>query len=1122
MVDVVAQGLFDQKSDYDLAEMLNDASQKVATQKLLLVAHSQGNFYANNFYDKVADQAGGVPSNSIGVYSVATPASRVAGGGKYLTSDTDKVIATLAGRVFSIMPPNTHILLQNGDDAYGHDFSGVYLKYESDKIISDIQSSLNKLSANNVQGAQEPCIAPPKLTIAHKVEGAILAIADPAANIAKTAVVGVYDGSAFVMNAGADAIAWLYNQGLYLAKTTIGGLSGSNLASVSIPKEQSQLADATDESLPNNSDNSTGESINQNANSDDNQPAQTEENATDNSSADANQSPADSDQDSPVDANASPTDSSIISNTGGSSPATDTETSNDTAPDPAAPDTIAPVISIIGDNPAIITVGSAYTDAGATATDDVDGALVVNTTGADAVDTSAVGSYAITYAASDIAGNVSTATRNVKVVSYKYIPNYSFGKNNGDGNDWQIWAFNGSNIYDWSDTYVDNYLREQFKMQTYAGGYWCSQCLQRGIFNHDPEEGFELSDLVTSGLEGSPQNNMNNATYNVTLQWDSAGYTYTITDGSVVYSTGHTDVANMNNDLWVGWDGSFNNFRQFPSGNWTGIVSGSPVDRTGGGSMILQPFPVYKDTSVSAVSSLSLPNKDLYAGSGINPIRGRANLTPFAFQIIYTDKNNNAPQNVKLHVANATSGNSLPEVEMREISPGADILSDGNFANGESYIADNILYDAGDYNYYFTANDNMGNLMRIPENSALSFSVIPSTYTYIPKYSFGTNNGDGNNWQAWSFNGSMVYGWLDAYVDNYLKEQFKIQTYGLGAWCSQCLQRGIFNHDPQKGFELADLATSGLEGSPQNSMDNTTYDVIIQWDSDGYTTSISHNGIADYTNHTNISNVNEDMWVGWDGSFDNFKTFPSGIWLGVVSDPALGLGGGNSMILQPYPVYVYSGPVLSKQKSITAFNFDGLTPAVAGVINEADHTVSLTVPFGTDVTSLAPAISISGASISPNTNIAQNFTSPVTYTVTAENGSAQNYIATVTIAPNPNPGPDTTPPSIASYTFNGSSADITTNPISNHLSIVINASENVNWTSIKIENESDSSFYKYFYPGSGCDGTSTCTEIWDGLLSSGGLLKDGVYKVKVHMKDLSNNDYNDYLSPYVITVDNSL
>ena len=54
--------------------MIKTASEKVSTKKLLLVAHSQGNFYANSFYDAVAGQPGGVPMQSISVYSVATPA----------------------------------------------------------------------------------------------------------------------------------------------------------------------------------------------------------------------------------------------------------------------------------------------------------------------------------------------------------------------------------------------------------------------------------------------------------------------------------------------------------------------------------------------------------------------------------------------------------------------------------------------------------------------------------------------------------------------------------------------------------------------------------------------------------------------------------------------------------------------------------------------------------------------------------------------------------------------------------------------------------------------------------------------------------------------------------------
>jgi hypothetical protein len=85
-------------------------------------------------------------------------------------------------------------------------------------------------------------------------------------------------------------------------------------------------------------------------------------------------------------------------------------------------------------------------------------------------------------------------------------------------------------------------------------------------------------------------------------------------------------------------------------------------------------------------------------------------------------------------------------------------------------------------------------------------------------------------------------------------------------------------------------------------------------------------------------------------------------------------------------------------KSIKVFNFTN--PAATGVISEADYTIAVIVPFGTNVRTLVPSITHSGASISPASGAAQDFTDPVTYTVTAEDSSTQTYNVTVTIAPN--------------------------------------------------------------------------------------------------------------------------
>jgi hypothetical protein len=92
-------------------------------------------------------------------------------------------------------------------------------------------------------------------------------------------------------------------------------------------------------------------------------------------------------------------------------------------------------------------------------------------------------------------------------------------------------------------------------------------------------------------------------------------------------------------------------------------------------------------------------------------------------------------------------------------------------------------------------------------------------------------------------------------------------------------------------------------------------------------------------------------------------------------------------------------------KAITAFSFEGLAPAAPGIIDEVGHTISVTVPHGTDVGALAATFTTTGASVhvggvaQTSGTTANDFTSPVTYTVTAGNGSTQDYVVTVTVSP---------------------------------------------------------------------------------------------------------------------------
>ncbi len=76
-------------------------------------------------------------------------------------------------------------------------------------------------------------------------------------------------------------------------------------------------------------------------------------------------------------------------------------------------DTTAPVINLTGPTDVVVDCGGTYTEPGAAASDNTDGAVSVTSTGADQITTTAPGRFVITYAARDAAGNTSQSQRNV-------------------------------------------------------------------------------------------------------------------------------------------------------------------------------------------------------------------------------------------------------------------------------------------------------------------------------------------------------------------------------------------------------------------------------------------------------------------------------------------------------------------------------------------------------------------------------------------------------------------------------------------------------------------------------------------------------------------------------------
>ena len=105
-----------------------------------------------------------------------------------------------------------------------------------------------------------------------------------------------------------------------------------------------------------------------------------------------------------------------------------------------------------------------------------------------------------------------------------------------------------------------------------------------------------------------------------------------------------------------------------------------------------------------------------------------------------------------------------------------------------------------------------------------------------------------------------------------------------------------------------------------------------------------------------------------------------------------------------YITVTKADPVTGKE--LTSFEFLGLIPPVTGAIDQAAHTVAVTVPHSTNVTALVASFTRStlatvkvGGIVQQSGTTPQNFTAVVTYTVEAENTSTQNYFVTVTKAP---------------------------------------------------------------------------------------------------------------------------
>ena len=113
---------------------------------------------------------------------------------------------------------------------------------------------------------------------------------------------------------------------------------------------------------------------------------------------------------------------------------------------------------------------------------------------------------------------------------------------------------------------------------------------------------------------------------------------------------------------------------------------------------------------------------------------------------------------------------------------------------------------------------------------------------------------------------------------------------------------------------------------------------------------------------------------------------------------------GYTLLARPEPENQPEPGLLSAANAITAFALPGQS-GDSGIDSMA-HTISVDVPYGTELVTVPSVLTLSPlATMAPSDEGARDFSTAVTYIITAENGDTQEWTVMVAVGPKPNEAP---------------------------------------------------------------------------------------------------------------------
>jgi len=232
-------------------------------------------------------------------------------------------------------------------------------------------------------------------------------------------------------------------------------------------------------------------------------------------------------------------------------------------------------------------------------------------------------------------------------------------------------------------------------------------------------------------------------------------------------------------------------------------------------------------------------------------------------------------------------------------------------------------------------------------------------------------SGDKSLYISENYGQSYYYNTDDSYSYAYCKFHVDFSTSLNVSFDWQC--RGVYTYDYMRAFVVPASSYPSFYGS--NGIGNDGYNIPYGWSPAG-------DPMNSYNSNTSWQHHSQNVEIPSDGDY-YFVLFWKNTYMSSYNPPAA--------------VDNLALTLLSRENDITSFTFAGMVDAE---IDTESHTVTCSVPYSLNLSSVKPTITVSDlATITPESNTYINLNSAVVYVVTSEDGTEQEWTVTAVRLP---------------------------------------------------------------------------------------------------------------------------